>query len=469
MRTSRSLAVALAAAVGIVCLGDRVTMSAVQSPGPGLESMVDAISEAAIRELQLPSLSIAITRGSRVLLAKAYGLADMENTVKASERTVYRIGSVTKQFTAASILRLVDQRKLSLDDRLAQYLPSLQTRMRNVSIRQLLNHTSGIRSFTAIPVFASKERLDLNDDELLAVFQNETFDFDPGANFLYNNSAYYLLAMVIERVSGREYRDYMRDNVFAPLGLADTMACDDDRLISRRARGYRLSAGALQNAPYISMAPPKGGGNLCSTALDLAKWTQALVEGRVISRESYRLMTEPGTLNDGRRIAYGLGLFLSSFDGRPEVSHGGGIVGFTGFLGAFPNDDLIVATLTNSDTAHLYDGHLARRIAGAALERPRPVLPVVTVDKTALDRFVGNYRLGSAVIMVEQDGSRLVVTGENSVEQLWERAFSYQGEGMFAAIDNPEFRLTFTPAEPRSTRVSITLSGRALGDATRVD
>ena len=154
------------------------------SSGDSLGRAVDAIADAALRELQLPSLSIAITRDSRVLLAKAYGSADLENDVAASERTVYRIGSITKQFTAAAILRLVEQGKLSLDDEMSRYVPSFQGRQSHVSIRQLLNHTSGLRSFTAIPAFGSKERLDLSDDELLAVFQNEAVDFEPGTNFL---------------------------------------------------------------------------------------------------------------------------------------------------------------------------------------------------------------------------------------------------------------------------------------------
>jgi CubicO group peptidase (beta-lactamase class C family) len=274
--------------------------------------------------------------------------------------------------------------------------------------------------------------------------------------------------MVIERLSGRAYRDYMREEVFVPLGLADTRACDDQQLIPHRARGYTFSGGGLQNAPFISMAPPKGGGNLCSTAMDLVKWSQALAEGRVISRESYRLMTEPGALQDGRRVAYGLGLFLSTLHGGPEISHGGSIVGFTGFLGAYPADGLTVVTLTNSDTAHLYDGHLARRLVGAVLGLRRPESADASVDVAALDRFVGTYRLGSAVMSVRPDGTRLTVTGDG-VEQLSERVFTYQGGGMFVAVENPELRLTFTPVEPRSTRVSLTLSGRAFGDATHVE
>ena len=161
-------------------------LSAQQSPGGSLDG-VDATAEAAVRELRLPSLSIAIARGSRVLLAKAYGLADLEHEVPASERTIYRIGSITKQFTAAAILRLAEQRKLSLDDEIPRHVPSLQKSGHGVSIRQLLNHTSGIRSFTAIPAFASKERLDLNDDELLAVFQNEQSTSSPAPTFCTTN------------------------------------------------------------------------------------------------------------------------------------------------------------------------------------------------------------------------------------------------------------------------------------------
>ena len=466
MEAPRAFVTALAVALS---LSGRATPPAQQSRAGSLDGAVDAIANTALRDLHLPSLSIVIARGSRVLIAKAYGLSDYENDVPASERTVYRIGSITKQFTAAAVLRLAEQRKLSLDDQISRYIPRLQKHEWRVSIRQLLNHTSGIRSFTAIPGFASKERLDLSDDELLAVFESEALDFEPGTNFLYNNSAFYLLAMMIERLSGRVYQDYMRDEVFVPLGLADTRACDDHQLIAHRARGYTVVGGAWQNAPFISMAPPKGGGNLCSTARDVAKWSLALAEGRIISRESYRLMTEPSALRDGRRIAYGLGLFLSTLDGRPEVSHGGGIVGFSSFLGVYPADDLTVVTLTNSDTAQLYDGHVARQIARAVTGRPRPEPRNVRADSTPLDRFAGTYQLGSAMMAVQIDGTRLTISGGGSVEQLWERDFVYRGGGLFMSVENPEFRLTFKTVAPRSMRMSMTLSERAFGDAARVE
>ena len=234
--------------------------------GADLVTAVDAIAAAAMRDRKLPGLSVAVARGSQVVLAKAYGVANVEHDVPAGDRTIYRIGSLSKQFTAAAILRLVD--------------------------RQLLNHSSGMRNMTAVPAFGPTTRLDLTDADVLALFQNEPPDFAAGTNFLYTNSPFYLLAMVLERVTGRSYSEHLQADLFGPLGLADTLVCDDDRILPRRAQGYTLGEdGRMRNAAFLSMRTPKGGGNVCSSA------------------DSYRLMTEPGTLRDGRRIAYGLGLF----------------------------------------------------------------------------------------------------------------------------------------------------------------
>jgi CubicO group peptidase (beta-lactamase class C family) len=444
------------------------------APGPAVagpqvggdpSAVIDPIAAQAIRDLRLPSLSIAVARNGRLVFAKAYGRADVEHDVHATEKTIYRIGSITKQFTAAAILRLSDQRKLSLDDRVGTYVPSLQDH-KNITIRHLMNHTSGIRSFTAIPAFAAKERLDLTDDELVDVFRREPADFEAGANFNYNNSGYYLLAMVIERVTGRPYADHMHDELFAPLGLRDTSACDDGRILPHRARGYTVENDTLRNAPFISLLPPKGGGNLCSTAADLATWALAL-DGRGVSRAAYRRITEPGTLADGRRLSYGLGLFLWNLDGRREISHGGGIVGFTGFLGAYPDDGLVVAALTNTDDAHLYDGLLAHRIVRALAGRDSRQSVPPPIEIALLDKLAGTYRIGSATILVSRDGQRLNVSTRGTVEHLWERAFQPRADGTFAAVNNPEIQMVFTPISDGRMRLSVLFSGRSAGDAIR--
>jgi D-alanyl-D-alanine carboxypeptidase len=432
-------------------------------------AVVDSLAATALRVERLPSLSLAVARGSHLLIAKSYGLADVENEVSATTETVYRIGSITKQFTAAAILRLVEQRRIGLDDDITVYVPQFHARGHHVTVRQLLNHTSGLRSFTEVPAFAAKERLDLTDDDLLAVFQDKLPDFEPGTNFLYNNSGYYLLAMAIERVTGRPYGAYMRDAVLGPLGLQMTSACDDVRLIRHRARGYTLAGNQLQNASFISLAPPKGGGNLCSTARDLVKWTRALASGSFISRNSYVLMRSPGALSDGRRIGYGFGLFLSALDGREEIFHGGGIEGFTGFVGFYPDADVTVVVLTNLDSAHLYDGHFARRLVRALLKLPEARPSGISPHKNGLRQFVGTYRIGSASFAVRADSSRLIVDGEGTVQQLWERVFVYRDRGVFTSVENPQVDLRFTLSDRSAARLAITLSGRAFGDAVRGD
>jgi CubicO group peptidase (beta-lactamase class C family) len=434
-----------------------------------LVAIVDSLAATALRAHRLPSLALGVARGSHLLIAKSYGLADVENNVPATAETVYRIGSITKQFTAAAILRLVEQRKVGLDDDITVYVPQLHTHGNHVTIRQLLNHTSGVRGFTEIPAFSPKERLDLTDGELLAVFQDEPTDFEPGTNFLNNNSGYYLLAMVIERVTGQPYGDYLRDSVLRPLGLQSTSTCDDASLIRHRARGYSLAGDLLQNGSYISLAPPKGGGNLCSTAIDLVMWTHALVSAGVITRKSYALMTSPGELADGRRIGYGFGLFLSALEGHREIFHGGGITGFTGFVGYYPDDDVTVVVLTNLDAGHVHDGHLAHRIVRALLKLPETRQSEIPPYGNEPSHFVGTYRIGSDSITVRADASRLVVDGEGTVHQLWERTFASQDRGTFTSVENPQLALHFTVSERGAVRLAITLSGRAFGDAVRGD
>jgi D-alanyl-D-alanine carboxypeptidase len=449
-----------------IAIASQAAAAAVDTP---FVAIVDSLAATALRVDRLPSLALAVARGTHLLIAKSYGLADVENDVPATTETVYRIGSITKQFTAATILRLVEQRRIGLDDDITAYVPQFHAHGHHVTIRQLLNHTSGLRGFTEVPAFSPKERLDLTDEELLAVFQDEPTDFAPGTNFLYNNSAYYLLAMAIEHVTGQPFGAYLRDTVLRPLGLGRTRACDDAGLVRHRARGYSLAGDQLQNASYISLAPPKGGGSLCSTATDLVKWTHALASAGVISRNSYALMTSPGALADGRRIGYGFGLFLSALEGHEEIFHGGGITGFTGFVGYYPDADVTVVVLTNLDAGHLYDGHLAHRIARALLKLPETRQSERVPPENELGLLVGTYRIGSDSITVRADSSRLAVDGEGTVQQLWERAFVYQDRGIFTSVETPQLALHFTASERGAVRLAITLSGRAFGDAVRGD
>lgn len=333
--------------------------------GGALVSKIDSLAAAALAEGPVASLAIAVKKGDDLLLARGYGYADVENDVRATAETVYRIGSITKQFTASSIMQLVEEGRIDLDHLMTEYLPDFPMQGHEVTIRHLLTHTSGIRSYTGLASWRPKMTLDLTDAELVALFENEPFDFEPGAEYRYNNSAFYLLGMIIEKVSGHTYREYLSANIFQPVGLTGSSYCDERPIIRGRAEGYETSNGELVNDAYLSMNQPGAAGALCSTVIDLLSWTSALRAGRVVTPESYARMTTDHTLNDGSAVGYGFGLGVGSLEGRSTVSHGGGINGFNTMLAHYPDSDLDVVVLSNTSGPHA--GRVAEKIARWAL------------------------------------------------------------------------------------------------------
>ena len=348
-----------------------------------LLAFIDSAAANAIRNHDAPALGVAVWRGSRLLLDEAYGVSDLENQVRASPSTEFLIGSITKQFTAAAILQLVERGKLSLDDPLTKFFPEWPMPGERVTVRELLNHTSGIKDYTAPARFWSVDaRITQPHDSILARVRTEPFDFPPGTAFRYSNTGYYLLGVILERVSGESYADYLQRHVFAPAGLSSTVYCDNDRIVPHRARGYVADGHAgFRNAPFIDMSTPFAAGALCATAKDLVVWTRALESGRVVQPNSYRQMTAPVPLPDGKPQSYGFGLAVGDLDGHRVVSHNGGINGFRAQLASYPNDSVIVAVVTNSETG--LPDQLEKQIARRALGIPEPNvvdLPVPSAD-----------------------------------------------------------------------------------------
>ena len=333
--------------------------------GGDLVNKIDSLVQVTLAEGPVAALSIGVKRGDHLLLAKGYGQADVENSVPATGQTVYRIGSITKQFTAAAVMQLVEAGKIGLDDPMTKYLPDFPTQGHRVTIRHLLSHTSGIKSYTGLAEWRPKMTLDLTDQQLVDLFKDEPFDFAPGERYLYNNSAFYLLGMIIAEVSGESYREYLNAHLFGPLGLSGSVYCDEGPIIRGRAEGYQQVRGELRNDDYLSMNQPGAAGALCSTVTDLLSWASALRAGRVVSAASYGQMTTTGTLNDGDATNYGFGLGLGNLEGHPRVSHGGGINGFNAMLAHYPEEGLDIVVLSNTNGPHA--GRVAQTIAKWAL------------------------------------------------------------------------------------------------------
>ena len=403
---------------------------------------VDSAATAAVNDKRTAGVSVAVVKDGRTVLAKGYGFADLENDVPATAETVYRIGSITKQFTSAAIMRLAEQGKLSLDDTLQKFLPNFPTQGNRVTVRHLLNHTSGIKSYTSLgPKWQRVNRIDLAPDSLVALFVNEPFDFKPGEKWLYDNSGYFLLGMIIEKLSGKPYGQYLQDEFFTPLKLKSTIYCDQPPLIRHRAQGYApRPGGGFINAEPLSMTQPYAAGSLCSTVNDLAAWTLALSSGKVVSPASYKLMTTPGTLNDGKPLTYGFGLGVGTLGGHRQVSHNGGINGFISELHHYPDDSLITVVLTN--TGALAAVQLERVIARRALGIKD--LPAVAIDAAALERFVGEYGIGTTRLKVLVEGGRLRAQPSGAP------AFGLKhiGGGRFVRDDNDDVRYEFASGTP---------------------
>ena len=337
-----------------------------------LEIQVDKWAEAALADGTVAGLSVAVEQDGELQLAKGYGMADLEQDVAADRSTVYRIGSITKQFTAAAIMQLVEAGQISLDAPIQEYV-DFPTGDHEVTVEHLLHHTSGIKSYTSLgEEWARTIPLPVSHEEILALIVDKPFDFSPGDEWRYNNSGYYLLGMIVENVSGSSYAAYVEQTLVAPLGLKRTTYCDEKRLISGRAEGYEFEDGELVNDDPISMTQPFAAGSLCSTVLDLLRWQAALESGEVVNSGSYTRMTTVATLNDGEATRYGYGLGVGDLDGHLRVSHGGGINGFATYLASYPDDDLRVVVLTN--TPGLTATQLSEQIARYALGLPPPVV-----------------------------------------------------------------------------------------------
>jgi CubicO group peptidase (beta-lactamase class C family) len=310
---------------------------------------IDSILGGPISRGQVAGASIAVVKGRDTILIKGYGFGDLELEAPTPPDAIYEIGSITKQFTAAAILQLVEQGKLSLDDDLTKYLPSYPTKGHRISIRRLLDHTSGIKGYTEMREATRLFPLNLPKDSIVALFSAAPFDFAPGEALVYNNSGYFLLGLIIEKVAGLPYSDYIQKNLFDKAGMPSSRYCSETVITKRKVRGYGYSPNGLVKAAQQVHAWPYAAGSICASAGDLIAWLRALhTSDRVVSRASYREMITPGTLNDGTPVRYAKGLLVAEEDGRTFISHGGGISGFVTDSRYYPADDLYIVVLYNT-------------------------------------------------------------------------------------------------------------------------
>ena len=328
-------------------------------PIPARADKIDNYIRQQMLERHIPGAAIAVIEKGRVVKAKGYGLANVELNVPATEETVFEIGSVTKQITAAAVMLLVEDGKISLDEKISKYLPDTPPSWEKVTIRHLLTHTSGIKSYTGLPGYELTKRL--KRDEFVKAIGTYPLEFKPGENWKYSNSGYNLLGFVIESVTGKSYWDFTRERIFAPLKMNATANRDPKYIIRNRATGYEWEDNRLIGRDY-DLTDVFSAGAIVSTVMDLAKWEAALRSDSFLKKESKTQIWQPVVLNNGKPYPYGLGWNVTDFRGHKLISHGGQTAGFAANISRYADDDLTVIVLTNLGDIGL-GGIVARGIA----------------------------------------------------------------------------------------------------------
>jgi CubicO group peptidase (beta-lactamase class C family) len=356
---------------------------------------------------------VLVARGDAVIFSKAYGAANLEWEVPNTTNTRFRLGSITKQFTAACILLLEERGKLRLQDPIKQYLPDVPDAWSAITVYQLLTHTGGIMNFTGLPDFDNLQRKSYSPEQLIALFRDRPLVFPPGSGWGYSNSGYIVLGAIIEKVSGQTYEQFLRENIFTPLGMSDSGYDSNSAIIPRRAAGYAMGSNGLVNAGYIHMSVPFAAGALYSTTEDLLRWEQGLFGNKLLSAESTRRMITPEQRN------YAFGLMIMTYRGRPVIQHGGLIDGFSAMLTYYPQDQITVIALSNIETSK--SGWIVG-LLGALAHGDTVTLPSewqeVSVPLDVLKKYVGTYQANadeSFIVTLEGRQLRVQYPGRPAV------------------------------------------------------
>jgi CubicO group peptidase (beta-lactamase class C family) len=346
-----------------------VVVLAFHSPQLAAQTNLAAQADATVKTFKQDaefSGVVLIARNGKILFEKAYGQANREWNIPNTTRTKFRIASLTKQFTAAAILLLQEKRKLRVSENISQYIDDLPSEWRQITIHQLLTHTSGLPEYTSPPEVEKVFNLTgATPEQLLNLVRQQPIKFAPGKKFLYCNTGYLLLGMIIKKVSGSDYPSFLKQNILSPLQLDDTGYDIRPEILPRRASGYWMKNGRLENAGYVDASVPFAAGGLYSTVEDLYKWNEALATGRLLSADSQRAMFTPYPEAELAGMHYGYGVVLTEKFGQPRYFHGGGIQGFASSIERYPQSNICIVVLSNEDEVKSWD--LATRLAGLLL------------------------------------------------------------------------------------------------------
>lgn len=393
-----------------------------------IEQQIDALFAEAYPADQ-PGVTVLIAKDDQVIYRKAFGLANVELNIPMKPENVMELASITKQFTGVAILMLKEQGKLSLQDPLSKYIADYP-KGHEITIHHLLNHTSGIKSYTNVPEFITMARTDMTPMEIIEKFKDLPMDFEPGERYAYNNSGYILLGYIIEKASGVSYEDFIQNNIFDKLGMKNSYYGSKSRLIPNRAAGYQNSQTGLQNADYLSMTLPYAAGSLMSTVDDMFLWHKAIHHNTLISEKSKQLAFTNYTLNNGKTINYGYGWGIDVLADFHTIEHTGGIFGYATSGIYVPEKNIYAIALSNIDDG---SGPEVLNLKAVAIVLGKPLIdkPAVALSQEKLQKWTGAYQFEDVVRFITLKDGTLYSTREGGqpfkLIPLSENEFQFDG------------------------------------------
>lgn len=426
----RSTLLLLAASALALTLSPLASRPATAQDAARMDQVIRASSDA-----DAFSGAVLVARDGRILLDQGYGLANREWNIPNDGDVKFRLGSLSKQFTAVAVMLLNQQGKLDLDAPIKTWLPDAPAAWDAITPRHLLSHTAGVPNFTALSDFAAQKTLPATLPQLIARFRDRPLDFAPGTRFAYSNSGYVLLSAIIEAASGQTYADFVAANLFQPLGMSDSGYDRHDVILPRRASGYAPGAEGVVNADYVDMSIPTGAGALYSTTRDLLKWEQGLFGGRLLNAQSMTALTTPV------RNGYAMGLMVSEADGKRLVWHNGAIEGFNTYMAYDPGDRTAVIVLgnLNGDAPDKLGAALVTLARGGTVTLPSE-RRAVALSPEVLKAYEGVYNLAPTFALTIS-----VVDGKLMAQATGQPAFALTAEAQDAFyLTAVDAQITFT-------------------------
>lgn len=417
----------------------------------GMEARVDAIIAERMQAAPFPGLAIAVEHKGKLVYAKGFGKADLEQDVPVTPETVFPIGSITKSFTGLALAQLVEQGKVSLDETAGHYLPDLPEPARSVKVRNLLNHTGGLVNYTDLPEFPYHERRSFTREQMVGYFASKPLMFTPGTQWSYSNSGTYLVGLIIEKVSGESYDAYVTKHIIEPFGMSKSLYTDWTRLVPNRAHGYKMGKDGWQNALQYDPTVPFAAGAIMSTVGDLLKYRRGVFASDKTSQKVRDTILTHDKLSDGTSILYTLGCLVENrFEGHRKIAHAGDIYGFSAYYAYYPEDELVITITTNNQGGAFAPLNIEQKIAREFLGIAQPVVAALPVPDKLGRQLGGDYRFAPYRFGPEvhgftfKDGAlHLNFGGVNAGGPAL--PLLYQGNNQFVSAIDDEHRITFKP------------------------